>query len=159
MDSGLSAPPSPGMTLSGAVAPERARFDVPPPVFPPILRLYTTRRREVSNGDQGPVPEDAVWRLFPSRGSRGGHRTDACRPGHALRRIHAPLLAAGLLLGRPQKPAAARQDSRRGAGRVPRRERHGRPVGVALPAPRHLLGIRAGLPHRDPLLRPWLAVR
>ena len=44
-------------------------------------------------------------------------------PGHPVRRIPAPLLAAGLLLGRPGELPLARQNPRRGTRRVSRLER------------------------------------
>src|SRR5437762_9058568 len=55
-------------------------------------------RTEEQDGEQGSVFEDAFWRLLPPRGAAGGCRTHPCRAGYAVRRIHAPLLAAGMLL-------------------------------------------------------------
>src|SRR5262249_705834 len=76
-----------------------------------------------------------------------------------MRRIHAPLLAAGVLLRRVVRSAAARQDLGRGSRRVSRPERRGRPVRAALPASRHLARIRTGRREGHTLLLPWLAVR
>ena len=53
----------------------------------------------------GPVFDDAIWRLPPSRGARGRRRTFTCRPRHTMRRILAPLLAADLHLRRTEGPA------------------------------------------------------
>ena len=56
---------------------------------------------------RAPFLEDPVRRLLSPRGPRGGCRAHPCRAGHAVRRIHAPLLAAGLLFRRAEGPAAA----------------------------------------------------
>src|SRR5262249_50238850 len=88
----------------------------------------------------------------------GGCRAHPCRPGHAVRRISAPLLATDLLLRRAAGSAAPRQDPGGGARGVPRPERRRRAVGAALPTPRDLARIRADRRQGHTLLLPWLAV-
>src|SRR4029077_5349290 len=64
------------------------------------------------DGEQGSVLEDAVWRLLSPRRPAKRCRTHPCRAREAVRRIHAPFLAAGLLLRRAARPAVAGPDAR-----------------------------------------------
>ena len=84
---------------------------------------------------------------------------DRSRPGHAVRRADAPLLAARSPCPRRQRSAARGEDPRRGPDRVPRR-RGGRACSIraaCTAAPRLLYGQRRG--RRHPLLLSRLEVR
>src|SRR5580704_13892771 len=115
--------------------------------------------KEAFDGNQGPVLESALQRLSSSSCAERGHRAHSRRPGYGLRRVYAPLLATGLLLRRPEGSAAEGEDPRRGASRLSRPRRRGRPARTALPAPRHIAGIRARRRQGDTLLLSRLAVR
>src|SRR5205085_4407693 len=112
-----------------------------------------------THGYQSSVPEDAAWRLLSPRGPCGGCRAHPCRPGHAVRRIFPPLLAADLLLRRAARPAAPGQNPGRGARGVPRSDRRCGSTRTALPASGHVFGVRADRRQRDTLLLSWMAVR
>src|SRR6266699_2415681 len=87
------------------------------------LVVCDCRGQEACDGYSSAVFEDAVQRLSASPGPAGGYRAHPCRPGYAVRRIHAPLLEPGLLLRRAEGPAAAGQDLRRRPRCVSRRQR------------------------------------
>ena len=82
--------------------------------------------------------------------------TDA---GNAHGRVHAALLAPGVYVRRADRHAPVHQDTRRGAGRVPRQERQDRRSSCPLRPPRRIPRVRPGAGTRDHVLLSRLGVR
>src|SRR5260370_16759727 len=76
-----------------------------------------------------------------------------------MARILRSLLATALLLRRAARPAASGQAPGGRARGVPRSERRGGFTRTALPASRHVFGVRADRHQRDTLLLSRMAVR
>src|SRR5712691_1939698 len=96
---------------------------------------------ESEYGNPRTLFDHTLWRLLSPRCSTGRCRTHAHWPRNAVRGILTPLLAARLLCRRTARPPAARQDlggESRGVPRLPGRRGAS---GVALSAPRDLLGV------------------
>src|ERR1700722_20471373 len=61
--------------------------------------------QEASDGNESSVSEDPLRRIPSQANAARRRRIDPCRARLTVRRIYAPFLAAGLLLGRTQVPA------------------------------------------------------
>src|SRR5437588_37181 len=105
--------------------------------------------RTGANDEISPWKADAAARL----------RSDLRRAGQPDGRTVAPLLAAGLHLGRAQGSAAQGKAVMRGDRCLPRQARAGRRARAALRASRHLIGMGPDRGKRPALLLSRLALR
>ncbi len=127
------------------------------------VRRHDPFLREAFRGiiaQQGAIPTGGKHEIsLRTPGAAARLRADLRRARQPDGRVAAPLLAAGVHLGRADGPAAQGKAVVRGDRRLPRQARPRRGARPALRASRHLVGMGPDRGARHPLLLPRLALR
>src|SRR5208282_332737 len=119
----------------------------------PLIPPSTEERNERSDSAKAVIRRQRL-RQAPAASRL---RADSGRPGHALWRTHAALLAARRRLQQSDGPPSIRPHSRRGSDSLSRQKGSPRPALSALHAPRHDALLRQGLRGGHSLLLPRMA--